>query len=70
MDKQAIFKRVAEVAAQSPAVRRKVGAIIVDSFGEELVSAYNHNNGQPCEDARQARLCDLHRRQPDRAAHV
>ena len=50
MDKQAIFKRVAEVAAQSPAVRRKVGAIIVDSSGEELVSAYNHNNGQPCED--------------------
>ena len=50
MDKQAVFKRVAEVAAQSPAVRRKVGAIIVNEHGEELASAYNHNNGQPCED--------------------
>lgn len=50
MDKKAIFKRVAEVASWSPAERRKVGAIIVDEAGEEVVAAYNHNNGQPCED--------------------
>ena len=52
MDKKTIFDLVAKAAAKSPAVKRKVGAIIVcDADNVVEISGYNHNNGGVCEDS-------------------
>ena len=51
MNKQAIFTKLIEVAANSPAKKRKVGAIIVSANGNVLAEGYNFNmNNGPCED--------------------
>ena len=59
MHKKEIFKAVATAAARSTAVKRKVGAVIIDEVllrsypVDQCIVAvgYNHNNGKPCEDA-------------------
>lgn len=52
MDKKTIFDLVAATAAKSPAIKRKVGAVIIcDNTGVVESSGYNHNNGGSCEDA-------------------
>jgi len=51
MDKKELFKAVTAVAAKSPAVKRKVGAIIVAN-GCVVAEGFNHTtDGSPCEDA-------------------
>lgn len=48
-----VHKRLIEVAAESPAKKRKVGAVITQSIGEEyliVAEGYNYNpSGGPCE---------------------
>lgn len=59
MDKKQVFKRVAQVAAMSPASKRKVGAVLYRS-GVEMCIGYNYNpNESTCEDVSGETLPDV-----------
>lgn len=55
MQESDYFRLAIDTAAQSPAVKRKVGAVVVGTTLREgsrvpsLATGFNHNNGKPCE---------------------